>query len=67
MIDRIVHDADKLTLKGASYRLRGAGIDGPPSTRRTSGETENYLPSPVHFSGVGNNQNWNVVDGYWAF
>ena len=27
MIDRIVHHADVLTLKGASYRLRGRGID----------------------------------------
>jgi DNA replication protein DnaC len=33
MIDRIVHHADVLTLKGASYRLRGHGIDSLPSTR----------------------------------
>jgi DNA replication protein DnaC len=33
MIDRIVHHADVLTLKGASYRLRGRGIDSLPSTR----------------------------------
>jgi DNA replication protein DnaC len=31
MIDRIVHHADVLTLKGASYRLRNAGIDSLPS------------------------------------
>jgi DNA replication protein DnaC len=31
MIDRIVHHADVLTLKGASYRLRGRGIDSLPS------------------------------------
>jgi DNA replication protein DnaC len=33
MIDRIVHHADVLTLKGASYRLRGRGIDSIPSIR----------------------------------
>ena len=33
MIDRIVHHADVLTLKGASYRLRGRGLDSLPSTR----------------------------------
>jgi DNA replication protein DnaC len=33
MIDRIVHHADVLTLKGASYRLRGRGIDSLPSIR----------------------------------
>ena len=33
MIDRIVHHADVITLKGASYRLRGRGIDSLPSTR----------------------------------
>jgi DNA replication protein DnaC len=31
MIDRIVHHADVLTLKGASYRLRGRGVDSLPS------------------------------------
>jgi len=33
MIDRIVHHADVLTLKGASYRLRGRSIDSLPSIR----------------------------------
>ena len=33
MIDRIVHHADVPTLKGASYRLRGRGIDNLPSIR----------------------------------
>jgi DNA replication protein DnaC len=33
MIDRIVHHADVLTLKGASYRLRGRGIDSLPSIK----------------------------------
>ncbi len=33
MIDRIVHHADVLTLKGASYRLRNIGIDTLPSVR----------------------------------
>ena len=36
MIDRIVHHADVLTLKGASYRLRSAGIDSLPSIRTTT-------------------------------
>jgi DNA replication protein DnaC len=33
MIDRIVHHADVLTLKGNSYRLRNTEIDSLPSTR----------------------------------
>ena len=33
MIGRIVHHADVLTLKGASYRLRNRGIDTLPSIR----------------------------------
>lgn len=33
MIDRIVHHADVLTLKGASYRLRNRGIDSLPSAK----------------------------------
>lgn len=37
MIDRIVHHADVLTLKGASYRLRGRGID---SLRTTTDNNE---------------------------
>ena len=36
MIDRIVHHADVLTLKGASYRLRNRGIDTLPSIRETA-------------------------------
>ena len=44
MIDRIVHHADVLTLKGASYRLPGRDID---SLRTTSAEPENYCPQPL--------------------
>jgi DNA replication protein DnaC len=33
MIDCIVHHADVLTMKGASYRLRGRGIDSLPSIK----------------------------------
>lgn len=33
MIDRIVHHADVLTLKGASYRLKDTGMDTLPSAR----------------------------------
>ena len=40
MIDRIVHHADVLMLKGASYRLRGKGIDSLPSIRTTTPETD---------------------------
>jgi DNA replication protein DnaC len=40
MIDRIVHHADVLTLKGASYRLRGRGIDSLPSIRTTTPDTD---------------------------
>jgi DNA replication protein DnaC len=36
MIDRIVHHADVLTLKGASYRLRGRGDDSLPSVVLTA-------------------------------
>lgn len=36
MIDRIVHHADVLTLKGASYRLRGRGAETLPSIALTS-------------------------------
>ena len=36
MIDRIVHHADVLTLKGASYRLRGRGVDSLPSVMMTT-------------------------------
>lgn len=36
MIDRIVHHADVLTLKGASYRLRGRGVDSLPSVTLTT-------------------------------
>jgi len=35
MIDRIVHHADVLALKGASYRLRDRGIDSLPSIKAT--------------------------------
>jgi hypothetical protein len=33
MIDRVVHHADVLTLKGSSYRLEDTEIDTPPSAR----------------------------------
>lgn len=33
MIDRIVHHAEVLTLKGNSYRLKDTGIDTLPSAR----------------------------------
>ena len=33
MIDRIVHHADVIALKGATYRLRDRGIDTLPSIK----------------------------------
>ena len=33
MIDRIVHHAEVITLKGSSHRLRNTGIDTLPSAR----------------------------------
>lgn len=33
MIDRIVHHAEVITLKGSSRRLRNTGIDTLPSAR----------------------------------
>ncbi|MGB0113029.1 MAG: ATP-binding protein [Ilumatobacteraceae bacterium] len=41
MIDRIVHHADVLTLKGASYRLRNRGIDTLPSVRAGTDNPDN--------------------------
>lgn len=38
MIDRIVHHADVITLKGASYRLRGHETDTLPSARLSQTE-----------------------------
>ncbi len=35
MIDRIVHHAEVITLKGGSHRLRNTGIDTLPSARVT--------------------------------
>ena len=40
IIDRIVHHADALTLKGASYRLRNRGIDTLPSFRTAASEPD---------------------------
>ena len=37
MIDRIVHHADVIALKGASYRLRDRGIDPLPSIKAEQG------------------------------
>jgi DNA replication protein DnaC len=33
MIDRLVHHADVVALKGASYRLKNSGLDTLPSAR----------------------------------
>jgi len=39
MIDHIVHQADVLTLKSASYRLGGRGINSLHSVRHTAEES----------------------------
>jgi DNA replication protein DnaC len=61
MIDRIVHHADVLTLKGASYRLRGRGIDSLPNIRTTSGPKPK-LPTTVHCSSTGIDHSSNAID-----
>jgi IstB-like ATP binding protein len=43
MIDRVVHHADVLNLKGASYRLRNRGIDTLPSIRTQ--DTADWKPT----------------------
>src|SRR6195952_3343406 len=40
MIDRIVHHADVIALKGASYRLRDRGIDTLPSIKAERGSID---------------------------
>ena len=40
MIDRIVHHAEVLTLKGSSYRLRGRERDTLPSVTLTAEHAE---------------------------
>ena len=40
MIDRIVHHADVIALKGASYRLRDRGIDTLPSVKAEQGSID---------------------------
>jgi hypothetical protein len=53
MIDRIVHHADVLTLKGASYRLRGRLIDRLPSIRTTTDQAESLTPpQPLTFQAL---------------
>ena len=63
MIDRIVHHADVLTLKGASYRLRGRGIDSLPSIRTTTDRNRVLdCPTTVHFSSAETDQFSSAVD-----
>jgi DNA replication protein DnaC len=40
MIDRLVHHANVLTLKGATYRLRNRGIDIRLSIRTTADNSD---------------------------
>ena len=42
--DRIVHHADVLTMKGASYRFRGRGIDSLPSIKTQNQADYNHTP-----------------------
>ena len=41
MIDRVVHHADVLTLKGTSYRLRNRGIETCPASGPKARQTTN--------------------------
>lgn len=60
MIDRIVRHTDVLTLEGASYRLRGRGIDNQvarldPSLWRQVGrrrQRERHADSPSRLTGI---------------
>ena len=61
MIDRIVHHADVLTLKGASYRLRGRGIDSLPSIR-TQNPANSDQKTVASISPVALASDSNVVD-----
>ena len=44
MINRIVHHADVITLKGASYRLHNTGIETLPSVRTENAAQQNTQP-----------------------
>lgn len=46
MIDRIVHHAEVITLKGSSYRLRHTQIDTLPSARAERKANQNQQPWP---------------------
>ena len=46
MIDRIVHHADVLTLKGASYRLRGQASTPSPASEHKTRQTRHTKPWP---------------------
>jgi hypothetical protein len=52
MIDRIVHHADVLTLKGASYRLRNKHLATLPSARADNlpDDTTDYKPQMAQYS-----------------
>ena|GEM_PF-2053027 len=50
MIDRIVHHAEVLALKGASYRRRGREQKCLPSVALTAESEQGYCQTVVHFS-----------------
>ncbi|WP_433018993.1 ATP-binding protein [Kribbella sp. CA-294648] len=62
MIDRIVHHADVLTLKGASYRLREAASTASPASAPPPAKPSPRLPTTVHFSTTETDQLWSAVD-----
>jgi hypothetical protein len=43
MIDRIVHHADVLTLKGSNYRLKDTGMDCPPHAKTTRHNNHDHV------------------------
>lgn len=67
MIDCIVHRADVLTLKGTNHRLRGRGIDGLPSTRTTTGQTESSTRDNRTRFKRRIDQSWSAVDSQHPF
>lgn len=65
MVDRVVHNADVRTFKGASHRLRGWSIDYLPSIRITTDDTPAWTHHTVHYSPAESGQD-SSVDDTWG-
>jgi hypothetical protein len=66
MIDRVVHHADVLTLKGASYGLSNRGIDTLPNIRTQDPAHQNHKRM-TPFSSVTSASNSSVGDAAGPF